>query len=93
VAEHALVIGRRQTHARDGLARHDEHMHRRLRRNVPEGDAALVPVNNRGWDFTVADFFKEGLVGHGGRYVFAEQTLTKITLCKQEKWNTADANR
>ena len=62
VAQQALVTFIRQSHPRDGLARDDEDVERRLGRNVPEGDAPVVLMEDRCRDFLVTDFFLKQII-------------------------------
>ena len=66
VTEQGLVAGLSQTEPIDAALRNHEHMHRRLRIDVMNGDALVVLVLDAGGDFPGDDAFEEGRGGHDG---------------------------
>ncbi len=64
LAHQAIVISGEIVQARDVPPRHDQHVHRRLRIDVLEGDEPFVLIDNRGGDLSVDDLAEEA-VGHG----------------------------
>ena len=62
VTEGALVVVADVVDGRDGLVRHDQQVHWRLRRDVAERGDAVVLVDDRGGNFSGDDLFEEG--GH-----------------------------
>jgi hypothetical protein len=50
---------------RDRRLRHEQHVHRRLWRDVAEGDQVFVLEHDVGGDFAANDLAEESGVGHG----------------------------
>src|SRR5690242_1198580 len=63
-AEQQSVLRLRRPDPRDGLARYDQDVRRRLRLDVAKTDAVLVLVYQGGWDLPVDDAFEERLLRH-----------------------------
>lgn len=64
VTQKRFIFSRREGDAwNDGL-RHDQDMHWRFGRNIPECEAEIVLVNDLSGDFPVTDFFEKRLLGH-----------------------------
>ena len=59
-SQRGLIFSRRITHPRDHLARNDEHVMRRLRIDVVDGDARIIFIDDVRRDFAGDDFFKKG---------------------------------
>ena len=67
VADQRGVVVVEDVERRDVLSRHDEHMRRRLRVDIAEGDGAVVLLDQLRWDLAVDDLAEQA-VAHGARY-------------------------
>ena len=64
VAEGGAVFDSGFSDPGNGFGRHHQNVGWGLRRDVAEGDAEIIAVDDVGGDFLVADLFEQGLVGH-----------------------------
>lgn len=67
MADERLVVFLDGVGTRDRLARDDEDVDGRSRVEVPEGDAAVVFVDEVARELAVSDLLKQGLFAQGGR--------------------------
>src|SRR5690606_20581097 len=96
VAHERLVLFLDGVGARDRLARDDEDVDGRGRLDVPEGDAAVVLVDDVAGDLAVGDLLEEGLLGHGGRGRDGHRrgrAAAKLRPARPEALGTAPAGR
>ena len=65
LAEYFGMLGLGGIERCDRCFRHEQHMHRRLRRDVAERDQVVVLVHDVGGQFATDDLAEDGGVGHG----------------------------
>lgn len=61
MAQHRVILGCGLRNSRDGFARHDQHMDRRLRIDILERHHLVVLVNNRRGDLLIGNLLEKRL--------------------------------
>ena len=67
MAQQRLMIRSSRAQALDRLTGNHQHMHRRLGRNVPKGQAVIVAVDLIAGDLAPQDLSEDRVVRHGAR--------------------------